>query len=66
MITLPIKLLTLPETTLTFKAYLLIQSEVDDFIVKSFGLYTDTSSDGSFDIIELKINLIDLSVPFDL
>ena len=64
--TLPIKLLTLPEITLTFKAYLLIQSEVDDFIVKSFGLYTDTSSVGSFDIIELKINLIDLSVPFDL
>ena len=45
---------------------MLIQSEVDDFIVKSFGLYTDTSSVGSFDTIELKINLIDLSVPFDL
>jgi len=63
---LPTSEFTSPEITFTFKAYLLIQSEVDAFKVKSFGLYTDTCSVGSLEMIELKINLIDLSVPFAL
>ena len=47
-------------------AYTLVQSDVDDFKVKSFGLYTETLSSTSCEIIELNINFIDFSVPFDL
>ena len=55
-----------PERTFTFSEYVEIQSEVDALIVESFGLYTSGISSGSLATIELKINLIDLSVPFAL
>ena len=55
-----------PERTLTFKEYVVIQSDVEALIVESFGLYTSGDSLGSLEMIELNINLIDLSVPLAL
>ena len=66
MIFLPIRSFGLPDTTFTFKAYTLIQSDSDDLYVKSRGWYTSGLLSTSLATIVLKMNLIELSVPFAL
>ena len=63
---LPIKSFGFPDTTFTLRAYTLIQSDSEALYVNSLGWYTSGLFSTSSDIIVLKINLIESSVPFAL